>query len=43
MQRLHLANVLGVVLTILSWVAIGFLVLALVRALIIGGGWMYLD
>jgi hypothetical protein len=43
MQKVHLTNLLGVVFAILSWMVIGLLVLALVRALITGSGWMYLD
>jgi hypothetical protein len=43
MYKLHLTNLLGVVLTLLSWILIGLLIVAYVRALITGTGWMYLD
>lgn len=38
MQRFHPKNLLSIVLTILSWAAIGLLALILVRAFITGNG-----
>lgn len=43
MHRIHPAGIAEVVLTVLSWMLIGLLVFALVRAIITGNGWMYLD
>jgi uncharacterized membrane protein YuzA (DUF378 family) len=43
MHRIYPAGIVMVVLTILSWVLIGLLIFALVRALVTGNGWMYLD
>ena len=43
MHRIHPAGIVMVVLTILSWVLIGLLSFALVRALVTGTSWMYLD
>jgi uncharacterized membrane protein YuzA (DUF378 family) len=42
-HKIHPAGIVMVVLTILSWVLIGLLIFALVRALVTGNGWMYLD
>ena len=43
MHRIHTAGIVMVVLTILSWLLIGLLMFALVRALVTGNSWMYLD
>ena len=43
MHRIRPAGMMGIVLTILSWVLIGLLIFVLVRALVTGNGWMYLD
>lgn len=43
MHRIHPISIVMVVLTVLSWVLIGLLVFALVRALVTGNGWMYFD
>jgi hypothetical protein len=43
LHRIHPGGVVMVILTVFSWIVIGSLVFALVRALITGSGWMYLD
>jgi hypothetical protein len=43
MHRIHPADIVMLVLTILSWVLIALLIFTLVRALTAGSGWMYLD
>jgi len=43
MHKIHTAGIVMVVLTIFSWVLIGLPIFALVRALVTGNGWMYLD
>ena len=43
MHKILPAGIVMVVLTIFSWVLIGLLIFALVRALVTGTGRMYLD
>jgi hypothetical protein len=43
MHRFHPADIVGIVLTVFSWILIAILVFGFVRALVTGDGWIYLD
>jgi tetrahydromethanopterin S-methyltransferase subunit G len=43
MQRYQFTHLVGVAVTVLSWIVIGLLLLALVRFLIKGNGWLHLN